>query len=124
MTTGGIFYGATGHYFYSYIDRRFPGRSMSVIFKKIAADAVVSPPIAICGTFIVSKTEGKSLNRIYNDLKDNFLFLITVDTFYYLPFQVINFYLLHPRFRYLFVAMASLFYTIFVSYCLHKVLNT
>jgi hypothetical protein len=82
MTTGRIFYGATGHYFYSYIDRRFSGRSMSVIFKKIAADAVVSPLIAICGNLIVSKTEGKSLNRIYNDLKDNFLFLIAVDTFY------------------------------------------
>ena len=122
MTCGGMFYGTCGHTFYSYIDRRFPGHSMSTIKYKLMIDASTCPPIAFFGMNIVGKVEGHSFEYIWSNIKENFLYIMAFDAFFYLPIQVINFRFVSPRFRYIFVASTSLIYTTYLSYFLHRVI--
>ena len=61
--------GPPHHYWYLYLDKLFPGKSKSIVIKKILADqAVAAPFFAITFIYGAGLLEGNSLSRIFNNL--------------------------------------------------------
>lgn len=64
-----IHQGPPHHYWYLYLDKLFPGKSKSIVIKKILADqAVAAPFFAITFIYGAGLLEGNSLSRIFNNL--------------------------------------------------------
>ena len=78
MATGGLVFGAIGHHWYVFLDRKFPGISRKIMTKKLTTEAAAGPPFALLIFMVVGKLEGKSPERCWSDFKENFLFLCAV----------------------------------------------
>ncbi|CAG2162369.1 unnamed protein product [Oppiella nova] len=125
MSFAGIYFGIFGHFWYGFLDRRFPGSQRRAVLKKLAAEMAMGPPL-VSGLFlIVSKLKAMSFENSWNDLKTNFVLICTqfvhqVEWLVYIPLQYLNFRYLPKQFRYLYVAIISLAYDAFLSYVIHK----
>ncbi|CAG2105468.1 unnamed protein product [Medioppia subpectinata] len=120
MSFAGIYFGLFGHFWYKFLDKRFPGSHRRAVLKKLLSEMAMGPPL-VSGLFlIVSKLKDKSFEECLNDLKTNFVLICSVEWLVYIPLQFLNFSLLRPQFRYLFVAIISLGYDAFLSYVIHR----
>ena len=106
MAVGGICFESTGHFWYKFIDSRFPGNGSTNMRNKIICELVTSPLGIAMATFIIGSLEGKSIRRLWSEYKNNFWYLTLADVAFYIPFQTINYYFLQPKYRY-FVASFS-----------------
>ena len=70
----GLFHGAPRHYFYFYLDRSIPGRTISCAAKKVFLDQTVIS-VFTDSTFLygISIMEGNTPTEAYSKLKDKFL---------------------------------------------------
>ncbi|XP_054165948.1 mpv17-like protein 2 [Oppia nitens] len=120
MSFAGLYFGVFGHFWYGFLDKRFPGANPSQVLKKLMAEMAMGPPL-VSGLFlIISKFKGKSLTDSWTDLKSQFVLICTVEWLVYIPLQYINFSFVSPKYRYLFVATISLCYDAFLSYVIYK----
>ena len=113
--------GLVGHFWYKFLDHRFPGHAGPTIRRKLAAELAIGPPFAATMFLLVGGLEGKPLNHIWSDIKSNILFLILADWGFYIPMQYFNFRYLSPRYRVLYMAAISIVYDSALVYLLHKV---
>ncbi|XP_025016861.1 mpv17-like protein 2 [Tetranychus urticae] len=120
MAAGGLYFGFAGHYWYEFLDKKFPGRSIAIVSKKLMCEAIIGPPFVTVCYFIVAKTEGKTTQEWYKSFKETILYIIFSEWFGFLPLQAFNFYLLPPKYRYLCVAGLTFFYDNFLSFIFHK----
>lgn len=66
------------HYWYRFLDGKFPGSTVAAVFKKVGLEASLSPPVtctlfAFCGLI-----DGKSGTEIKDSLAHNFKWLVMV----------------------------------------------
>ncbi|XP_015786202.1 mpv17-like protein 2 [Tetranychus urticae] len=120
MAAGGLIFGAAGHYWYLFLDRKFPGRSLTVISKKLLCEALIAPPLLTVFYYLVARTEGKSNEEWFEGFKKNIVDIMLVDWCCFAPAQALNFYFLPPKYRYLFVAVLTFFYDNFLSFVFHR----
>ncbi|XP_053212719.1 mpv17-like protein 2 [Panonychus citri] len=120
MAAGGLYFGLGGHYWYGFLDKRFPGKSMTSVTRKLLCEAIIGPPFVSLCYFIVARVEGKSTIDWYKSAKETIIYIIFTEWCCFLPLQAFNFYLLPPKYRYLCVAILTFFYDNFLSYIFHK----
>lgn len=120
MLVGGTVVGSLGHAWYTFLDKKFPGRSRSMIVKKLACEVAAGPPFGVIIFTTVGVVEGKSIKECLEGFKNNIFLFCLADWGFYVPLQFLNFYFLPPKYRFLFVSGISLIYDIFLSFILHR----
>lgn len=112
----GITVGVACHYWYKFIDRRIPGRTLGLVLKKVFWDQVIGSPINISVLFItLGLLERRKLAEIGQEMKDKFIRLYTAEWIVWPPAQIINFYWLPSRYRVLYDNTISLGYDVYTS---------
>lgn len=112
----GITVGVACHYWYKFIDRRLPGRSIGLVLKKVLWDQVIGSPINISVLFVtLGLLERRKMSEIGQEMKDKFVRLYTAEWIVWPPAQIINFYWLPSRYRVLYDNTISLGYDIYTS---------
>lgn len=78
MAGGGLLFGSMGHFWYKFLDTKFPGRSKIVIVKKLACEVAAGPPFLFVVFAFVGTLEGKTWAENVNAFKQNLLFCCLV----------------------------------------------
>lgn len=74
MFITGLAFGPIHHYFYAWMDRILPGKSMNAISKKILLDQCVMSPVCIATLFYtMGVLEGKHIQSSTDELKSKFV---------------------------------------------------
>ena len=75
----GLAQGPVNHWWYTWLDRVLPGKSLVVIGKKILADQVIASPFFSSTFFVgVGLLEGYSTAEAWQEYKDKFLMVYLV----------------------------------------------
>ena len=78
MMLGGLYFGTCGHFWYRFLDKKFPGTKTKIILNKLGCEAMMGPPyVSIC-CLIVKLSEGKSFQISLKELKNNFYYILLV----------------------------------------------
>ncbi|CAG2183126.1 unnamed protein product, partial [Oppiella nova] len=115
-----VYFGFAGHYWYRFLDRRFPPSGRHFLLKKLLCEAAVGPPFAASVFFVVGRIESKPWRKSWEELRTNVVLLCLADWCVFIPLQSVNFLYLAPKYRILYVSVISLFYDTFLSYVLHN----
>ncbi|KAG1649565.1 Mpv17-like protein 2 [Nymphon striatum] len=124
MALAGTALGAFGHGWYMLLERRLPGTQFKTIVKKLAAELAMGIPLGTGFIMSISLMEGLSVNKSLQEVKEKFPIMYLVECALWPPIQFVNFYFLHPRYRVLYVSFVMLFWDIFLSYIIHKTIET
>lgn len=75
----GLMIGPLCHYWYILLDKKFPTKSRSVIFRKVMLDQLIAAPLcnvlSIVGVLLL---EGKCFDEIVENIKEKFLKIYAV----------------------------------------------
>uniref|UniRef100_A0A182WEW7 Pmp22 peroxisomal membrane protein n=1 Tax=Anopheles minimus TaxID=112268 RepID=A0A182WEW7_9DIPT len=121
MTLVGLSQGPLHHYLYKWMDVLLPGASVRTVFKKIAIDQFAISPIFIV-TYLYSAglLEGASVNECTTELRHKYWTIYTADWLVWPPTQFINFYLISPKYRVLYINAITMLYNVFLCYIKHN----
>eukprot|EP00127_Corallochytrium_limacisporum_P006720 Clim_evm9s234 gene=Clim_evmTU9s234 len=114
----GIVTGPMNHFWYRWLDRAVPKeRVFKNIAKKIFLDQTVMAPALLTLFFgTTAMLEGNSLEEAVANIKKKFLPTYIIDCAAWPPVQMINFYFVPGHFRVVYVATATVFWNMFLSY--------
>ncbi|KAI1301199.1 Mpv17-like protein 2 [Halotydeus destructor] len=124
MGYGGLVFGTLGHYWYTFLDRRFPGNSLRTVAKKVACEIPAGPPFALAFFVVVGQFRNKSLIDSWTSFKEGLTFILIADWGFYLPLQILNFRYLPPKYRYLYVVFINGFYDCAFAYIINRPLHS
>jgi len=82
MMIGGLYFGTGGHFWYLFLDKKFPGTKPNIILKKLGCEAMFGPPYVSLCCLIVKLCEGKSFQTSIKELKSNFNYILAVSVIY------------------------------------------
>lgn len=121
MTLVGISQGPMHHYLYKWMDRALPGTDFRTVFKKIGLDQFVLSPIFIT-TYLYGAglLEGNSIAQCNDELVRKYWTIYVADWLVWPPTQFINFYLLSPKYRVLYINAITMLYNVFLCYIKHN----
>uniref|UniRef100_A0A182MSU5 Pmp22 peroxisomal membrane protein n=1 Tax=Anopheles culicifacies TaxID=139723 RepID=A0A182MSU5_9DIPT len=121
MTLVGLSQGPLHHYLYKWMDVLLPGASVRTVFKKIAIDQFAISPIFIV-TYLYSAglLEGASVTECTAELRHKYWTIYTADWLVWPPTQFINFYLISPKYRVLYINAITMLYNVFLCYIKHN----
>ena len=120
MAVSGATVGVICHFWYKYLDGRFPGRSLSIVMKKVALDQVICSPLVISAFFLtLGLLENSSKKEIIHEIKTKAWRLYAAEWVVWPPAQIINFYWLPNRYRVLYDNTISLGYDVYTSKVKH-----
>ncbi len=112
-----LFVGPTCHYWYLFLDTVLPGRTATIVLKKILVDQLIFSPVTISMFLvIVGLQEGRKGNELVKDLKDKGKDLLVAEWIVWPPAQMINFFLLPTKYRVLYDNTVSLGFDYYYSY--------
>jgi len=111
------------HYWYRFLDRRFPGKSARAIAKKCIADVSISPIYFSVFTSTLVAYKGGTRDEIACELKQKIPIMFMIDTLLWLPLQAINFKLLPPHYRVIGVKINEFLLGILMSHVLNNDYN-
>ncbi|CAH1778744.1 unnamed protein product [Owenia fusiformis] len=121
LATSGVFIGPMCHYWYRFLDRVIPGRTIKAVSKKIFWDQLIFSPVNISTFFIVvGIIEGQSLKSLYQELKCKGPTLFKAELMIWPPAQLMNFAVVPLRFRVLFDNTVSLGFDWYYSHVKHN----
>lgn len=78
MAKTGFILGAAGHFWYNYLDWKFPGTHFRTLAKKLAVEMMAGPPFALMTFVSLGFFEKKSLATSVNNFKDNLIWVCLV----------------------------------------------
>lgn len=117
----GVVMGPFNHLWYMYLDKVLPGRDTVTVFKKILADQVVASPFFAFTYFMgIGTLEGQPVTVSWTDFKAKFWTVYKADWTVWPAAQTINFFLLPPQYRVVYVAMVTYGWNTFLSYMKNK----
>lgn len=120
MAFSGLTVGIVCHYWYRYIDKRIPGKSLSVVLRKVLWDQVICSPIVISTFFLtLGILEASSKEQILREIKEKAMRLYIAEWTVWPPAQIINFYFLPNKYRILYDNTISLGYDVYTSKVKH-----
>lgn len=112
--------GPLHHYFYLWLDIKYPGATLRTTTIKILYDQFVMAPLCIVLFFYSAGwMYGQSNENCWNELKSKIAVILLADWAFWPATQFINFYYLHPKYRVLYVNFATMLYNVFLSYMKH-----
>lgn len=112
--------GPLHHFFYSWLDVKYPGVTLRTTTIKILYDQFVMAPLCI-GIFFFTAgwMYGQSNVNCWNELKSKIAVILIADWMVWPGAQFVNFYYLHPKYRVLYVNVVTMLYDVFLSYIKH-----
>lgn len=120
MALSGLTVGIVCHYWYKFIDQRLPGRTLSIVMKKVFWDQIICSPIVISTFFLtLGLLENTSRKEIVEEIKDKAWRLYVAEWIVWPPAQIINFYWLPNKYRILYDNTISLGYDVYTSKVKH-----
>ncbi|XP_055597669.1 mpv17-like protein 2 [Uranotaenia lowii] len=121
MTLIGFAQGPMHHFLYKWMDRFLPKSDTRTVFKKIGIDQFVYSPIFIVSyLYSAGLLEGNSIQECTDELTDKFSTIYTADWMVWPPTQFINFYLISPKYRVLYINAITTLYNVFICYVKHN----
>lgn len=120
MALSGLTVGVACHYWYKFIDARIPGRSLSIVLRKVFWDQIICSPIVISTFFItLGILEQTGKEEIIQEIKEKAWRLYLAEWTIWPPAQIINFYFLPNKYRILYDNTISLGYDVYTSKVKH-----
>lgn len=120
MALSGLTVGVACHYWYKFIDARIPGRTLSIVLRKVFWDQVICSPIVISTFFItLGILERTGKDEIIREIKEKAWRLYLAEWTIWPPAQIINFYFLPNKYRILYDNTISLGYDVYTSKVKH-----
>lgn len=120
MAISGMSIGILCHYWYRYLDRKLPGRTIGIVLKKVLVDQLVCSPLCIAIFFMtLAAMENTSWEEFKVEIRDKAHRLYKAEWIVWPPAQIINFYFLPTRFRVLYDNTISLGYDVYTSQVKH-----
>lgn len=117
MAMSGMTVGVICHNWYKFLDRRLPGKTISVVIKKVIIDQIVCSPVCISVFFVtLAFLENLSWEETKKEIIKKGKRLYIAEWVVWPPAQLINFYILPTRFRVLYDNTVSLGYDVYTSY--------
>lgn len=122
MTAAGISVGTVCHYWYNFLDKKFPERTLKVVLKKVALDQLVCSPLYITVFFVTTcALEKTTVQEFKNELLHKWWRLYLAEWIIWPPAQVINFCFLPTKFRVLYDNIISLGCDVYTSYVKNEI---
>lgn len=121
LSTTGLTVGVVCHYWYMYLDKKFPHNTHKSIFKKIVLNQLIFSPLCIFvffSTLTIINQSGKE--KLLNDIIQKGRNIYIAEWIVWPPASLINFYFVPYRFRVLYDSIASLGFDIYNSYIVHR----
>jgi len=124
----GVSFGLTSgffcHYWYNFLDKKIPGKSIGIVARKIIYDQLLFSPFLIVACLAVAGIiEASSKENILKDIKEKGTRLYLAEWFIWPPAQFFNFYFLPTRFRVVYDNVISLGYDMYTSHVKHDNTN-
>ena len=117
MAASGLVVGPLCHYWYLYLDRWLPGRSLRVVIKKLAMDQLICSPLYIASfLWTTCLLENKSWKDFKKECTGKGWRLYFAEWVVWTPAQFVNFCFLPPKFRVLYDNFISLGVDCYYSY--------
>uniref|UniRef100_A0A2M4BYA1 Putative conserved plasma membrane protein n=1 Tax=Anopheles marajoara TaxID=58244 RepID=A0A2M4BYA1_9DIPT len=121
MTLVGLSQGPLHHYLYKWVDAFLPGASIRTVFKKIGIDQfIISPIFIITYMYSAGLLEGASVESCTTEVRQKYWTIYAADWLVWPPTQFINFYLLGPKYRVLYINGITMLYNVFLCYIKHN----
>lgn len=121
MATVGVSLTVPDHYWYKYLDKRFPSRSARTITVKVVLDCAIMGPVNIVLFYLgMCKLEGHSWTESFSELKNKFLVTFMLDLVVWPAAQALNFYYVPPALRLMYLNGVYFVWSIILSYLKHN----
>ena len=113
----GLAIGPCRHFWYQFLDRILPGRTLRIVGKKVLLDQVVFSPVNI-GLFLVilGWLEGEQVKTVVKELQEKGGQLLKAEWIIWPPAQLVNFFFLPTKYRVLYDNTVSLGFDYYYSY--------
>ncbi|OQR78787.1 mpv17 protein 2-like [Tropilaelaps mercedesae] len=121
MGATGLTTGIVTHYWYTFLDRWWQGRTPKVILKKVLYDQILFSPVCLTVYFgTVALFERPNLNEFKEELTDKGGIVYLVEWMVWPLAQTINFYYLPLRYRVMFDTVISFGFDVFTPYIKYR----
>jgi len=118
---GTVVLGPAGHFWYKFLDTKFPLTTWKHTAIKVSLDQLCfSPPFYTSFFAIMPLLEGHGVSNSIENIKQKFLTTYLVDCVVWPPAQTINFRYFKPEYRLLFVSVVSVGWNAFLSWMQHS----
>jgi len=122
MSVTGVTIGAVCHYWYIWLDKFLPGRTLKIACKKMLMDQIICSPVTISTFFVtLAIVERSSADEFADELRSKSWRLYLAEWVIWPPAQLINFFFLPTRYRVLYDNTISLGYDVYTSYVKHEI---
>lgn len=117
----GLTSGFLCHYWYNFLDKKIPGKSISIVARKIIYDQILFSPFLIVACLVVAGIiEASTKEEIIRDIQTSGTKLYLAEWIIWPPAQFFNFYFLPTRFRVFYDNVISLGYDMYTSHVKHS----
>lgn len=117
ITIGAGYYGPMYFYYYGYLDRKLPGKNPRTVFLKVLIDQVLyTVPSLFVFYCIMGKLESKTNGEIKEEIRLKYVPTYVTSALFWPAAQIVNFAVVPPSFRILYISSASFVWLIFLSY--------